>query len=210
MSLKSEIDLERTSLGILATEQEHISDLFLLVTIGSVEDLSRVVNLSQQLNSGLSVISIWSLHVKIVHEVHQNFGSQTSLDFFGLVNELKLEINLHIWGGGVGVKVDIGKRNGIWISSVQEILNDDGLTGTGVTDEKHWFSSADVVGAELLESTGLDGMDQDLGVNEIFIFWMLIWDNEVIPSLPVVNFGVVVVVEDSGAFIVGESGLTLM
>ena len=47
------------------------------------------MNLSQQLNSGLSVISIGSLHIQIVHEIHQNFGTQTSFDFFGLVNELK-------------------------------------------------------------------------------------------------------------------------
>jgi hypothetical protein len=86
MSLKSEIDLEGTSFRVLATEQEHISNLLFLFTMFSVEDLSRIVNLSQQLNCGLGVISIWSLHVKIIDEVDEDLGSQTSFDFFGLVD----------------------------------------------------------------------------------------------------------------------------
>jgi hypothetical protein len=69
---------------------------------------------------------------------------------------------LHIWSSGVGIEVNVGKGDGLWVSSGQEILDDNSFSCTGVTNEQDWFSSADTVSAKLLKSAGLDGMDQNL------------------------------------------------
>jgi hypothetical protein len=210
MSLESKIDLEGTSLGVLATEKEDISDLSLLFTVVSVEHLTGVMNLSQQLNGGLGIIGIRSLHVQIIDEVDENLGTKTSLDFFGLVDKFQLEVDLHIGGSGVRVEVDVGERNLIGISSVQEILDDDSLTGTGVTDEKHGLSPRDGVVTEFLKSASLDGVHQDLGEEEVIIFRMLIWDDHIVPFLPIIDLRVEVVIEDGGSLIIRETGLALV
>jgi hypothetical protein len=120
------------------------------------------VNLSEKLDGGLGTIGIRSLHVKIVHKVDEDLGTKTSLDFFSLVDKLQLKIDLHIRSSGVRVEIDVGEGSGFWVSGFKEILDDDSLTSTGVTNEENGFSSVDMVLTELLKSASLDGMDQDL------------------------------------------------
>lgn len=73
MSTKSDINEERTGLGVHASSKHTVDQVFLLFKVISIIDNTIVNNLSDQRNRGLSTILIDIRHVQIIHEIDKSF-----------------------------------------------------------------------------------------------------------------------------------------
>ena len=105
MSLKTRVDVESTSSWIhcgneLGVLDVHKRQLVLIIPMLIVSVLS------EESNSCLGVIRIWTRHVQIVHEVDQFFGSLRSKQSTGFLFQLLLKNQLEKIGSRVEVEVN--------------------------------------------------------------------------------------------------------
>ena len=83
MTCETEVNVERTGLGVHAGDEHDVVDFFLVFEVVSVEHNLIVDDLADQADRRLGSVLVDLRHVEIVHEEHQNLATRRAVDLTG-------------------------------------------------------------------------------------------------------------------------------
>jgi len=194
VTAETEVDVERTGLGVHASSEHNVLQVFLLFKVITVVDESVIDDLTDQTNGRLSAVLVDVWHVKIVHEEDQDLSGRRSVDLTGSLVDITFNDSLEGLGVSVRVKVDGGGEDGLGVDVGEVILDNGGLTGTGVTDIQYALAGVLVDVDDILLTGSLGGGHDQVAVKTFVAGVEGL--NTLLPVLPAAPDDVEVVVID--------------
>jgi hypothetical protein len=185
MSSKAHINVERSGLGVHASNEHDVSDSLLDGEIRSIIVGVIVNELSDESNRLLGEIFIDLGHVKIIHKVDEGLASGRTVKSTGSLVNVRLNNNLETHGVGVRVEINLGGEDTVGVNRLEVIQHNRSLTSTSGTNVKDTFlglstyledqflsgsfgSSHDNRG-EIAFSVGVESLDLFIPVNPLHI-----------------------------------------
>jgi hypothetical protein len=203
MSGKTDINEERSGLGVHASNEHDVSNSLLDGEISSIVVSVIVDELSDEGNGLLSEILVNLGHVEIINKVDKSLTSGRSIKGTGSLINVRLNNNLETHGVGVRVEIDLGSEDRIGINVLEVILHNGSLTSTSGTNVKDTLLGLSTDLEEQLLSSSLSSSNNKRGERafEVGVEGL----NLVHPVAPLHVDGIEVVIVDGSAF--GELNL---
>jgi len=144
MSCQTWIDIERSGLGVHASSEHNVSEVFLLFKVISIIDDTVINNLSQKADRRLSSILVYIRHVQVIHEIDENFVGWGTIGLTGSLIYVSLNYLLESFGVSITVEVERSVEDILFVKSREVILNNGSLSSTSRSDIKNSLLSFDV------------------------------------------------------------------
>jgi len=162
MSCKSQVDFKRTLLRVHASREHNVDKEDLFLELSSVVNKSVVNDLSNQANWRLGVILVKIWHVQVIHKVDERLSWRGSEGSSSSLVNMRLQHKLKTLRVSITVETHASTQGFLLVQTVEEFLDDGGLTSTGLSYEKSSLLIFDVDVENVVLSGGFHGWNDQV------------------------------------------------